>query len=156
MLGDCHWCIPHQKVKDQSHDRVTIMVPTESREWSSCFTQNEKNTVFSLHVKDQSMKEDCSCRQHYFLKPRDKGLHRVRALLARLSQHRTGLYTVQCTLTLVCSYSTVWRTASLRSAPHQQTPEPVYIVVDKLVHCDPNMYSQLCTEIYLSLVLALA
>jgi hypothetical protein len=45
----------------------------------------------------------------------------------------------------------LWRTASLRSAPHQQTPEPVYIVVDKLVHCDPNMYSQLCTEIYLSL-----
>jgi hypothetical protein len=36
---------------------------------------------------------------------------------------------------------TLWRTASLRSAPHQQTPEPVYIVVDKLVHCDPNMYS---------------
>jgi hypothetical protein len=36
---------------------------------------------------------------------------------------------------------TVWRTASLRSAPHQQTPDPVYIVVDKLVHCDPNMYS---------------
>ncbi len=35
----------------------------------------------------------------------------------------------------------VWRAASLRSAPHQQTPEPVYIVVDKLVHCDPNMYS---------------
>ena len=35
----------------------------------------------------------------------------------------------------------LWRTASLRSAPHQQTPEPVYIVVDKLVHCDPNMYS---------------
>ena len=37
--------------------------------------------------------------------------------------------------------SVLWRTASLRSAPHQQTPEPVYIVVDKLVHCDPNMYS---------------
>ncbi len=35
----------------------------------------------------------------------------------------------------------LWRTASLRSAPHQQTPDPVYIVVDKLVHCDPNMYS---------------
>ncbi len=35
----------------------------------------------------------------------------------------------------------LWRAASLRSAPHQQTPEPVYIVVDKLVHCDPNMYS---------------
>ncbi len=50
----------------------------------------------------------------------------------------------------------LWRTASLRSAPHQQTPEPVYIVVDKLVHCDPNMYSQLCTEIYISLFLALA
>ena len=38
-------------------------------------------------------------------------------------------------------YSSMWRTASLRSAPHQQTPDPVYIVVDKLVHCDPNMYS---------------
>jgi hypothetical protein len=38
-------------------------------------------------------------------------------------------------------FNTVWRAASLRSAPHQQTPEPVYIVVDKLVHCDPNMYS---------------
>ena len=35
----------------------------------------------------------------------------------------------------------MWRTASLRSAPHQQTPDPVYSVVDKLVHCDPNMYS---------------
>jgi hypothetical protein len=46
-----------------------------------------------------------------------------------------------------CLFMILWRTASLRSAPHQQTPDPVYIVVDKLVHC---------TEIYLSLFLALA
>ncbi len=111
MLGDCHWCIPHQKIKDQSHDSVTI----ESREWSSCFTQEENLQYFVCTSKgsDHGGRLEQSPALLYFLKPRDRGLHRVRALLARLSKHRTGLYTYSCLhlqysriYTVVYTYST--------------------------------------------------
>ena len=62
---------------------------------------------------------------------------------ARKAIQRICKACIVCSATRNVEYKNipVWRTASLRSAPHQQTPDPVYIVVDKLVHCDPNMYS---------------
>ncbi len=57
---------------------------------------------------------------------------------------------------------TLWRTASLRSAPqaaHIKTSlcclDNSYDVLGNTVLCEPNMYSYLCTEIYLSLSTAL-
>ncbi len=41
------------------------------------------------------------------------------------------------------------------SSPSYLPTKPVLTFVDTFVPCDPNMYSHLCTEIYLSLFTAL-
>jgi hypothetical protein len=51
---------------------------------------------------------------------------------------------------------TLWRVAHLcGQLPVLFTNETSSNIVDTLVPCDPNMYSHLCTEIYLSLFTAL-
>ncbi len=51
---------------------------------------------------------------------------------------------------------TLWRAAHLcGQLPVLLTNETSSSIVDTFVPCDPNMYSHLCTEIYLSLFTAL-
>jgi hypothetical protein len=98
-------------------------------------------------------------RERYQVNPHESDT--VLFLFHKEDKHAPGLHDSKYTVQVFCNWNimrsyfmrihhypkshsfmyTMWRTASLRSAPHQQTPDPVYIVVDKLVHCDPNMYS---------------